>query len=129
LKEASGDFGQLMQLLKNKPSSFTVLSGDDALTLPMISLGVRGVISVVANSHPLEFSKLVQSAIKNDFETAKNYQYKLVDYINALFAEGSPAGIKASLEIMGLCKKHVRLPLVPVSEEHYIRLQSLLSSI
>jgi 4-hydroxy-tetrahydrodipicolinate synthase len=127
LKEASSDFGQLMQLLKNKPASFTVLSGDDALTLPMISLGARGVISVVANSHPQEFGNLVRSALKGDFETAKKQQYKLVDYINALFTEGSPAGIKASLEIMGLCKKYVRLPLVPVSDEHYVKLQSLLN--
>jgi 4-hydroxy-tetrahydrodipicolinate synthase len=127
LKEACSDFGQLMQLLKNKPTNLTVLSGDDALTLPMISLGVRGVISVVANSHPIEFSSLVRSALKNDYETAKNYQYKLVDYINALFTEGSPAGIKASLEMMGLCKKYVRLPLVPVSDGHYLKLQSLLN--
>jgi 4-hydroxy-tetrahydrodipicolinate synthase len=129
LKEACGDLGQLMQLLKNKPSGFTVLSGDDGLTLPMISLGVRGVISVVANSHPKEFSSLVKLALKGDYESAKTYQYKLIDYINALFTEGSPAGIKAALELMGLCKKFVRLPLVPVSDEHYLKLQSHLKEI
>jgi len=129
LKEASGDFGQIMQIIKNKPAGFIVLSGDDALTLPMISLGARGVISVVANSHPLEFSRLVNAALKGDFTTANSYQYKLLNYIGALFAEGSPAGIKATLEIMGLCKKYVRLPLVPVSDEHYLKLQQLLSSI
>lgn len=127
LKEASSDLGQLMQLLKNKPANFSVLSGDDALTLPMISLGVKGVISVVANSHPQDYSKLVRSALKGDFETSKIVQYKLIDYINALFTEGSPAGIKASLEIMGLCKKFVRLPLVSVSDEHYLKLQTLLN--
>lgn len=129
LKEASSDLCQLMQLIKYMPKGFIVLSGDDALTLPMISLGVRGVISVVANSHPQEFGNLVRNALKGDFVTAKTYQYQLVEYINALFAEGSPAGIKASLEIMGLCKKYVRLPLVPVSEEHYLKLQSLLNEI
>jgi 4-hydroxy-tetrahydrodipicolinate synthase len=129
LKEACGDLGQFMQLIKNKPSGFTVLSGDDGLTLPMISLGARGVISVVANSHPKEFSMLVRSAMKGDFETAKTYQYKLIDYINALFTEGSPAGIKATLETIGLCKKYVRLPLVAVSDEHYAKLQSLINEI
>lgn len=129
LKEASGDFSQLMHLIKHKPQSFHVISGDDALTLPMISLGAKGVISVVANSHPYEFSSLVKAALANDYQKAREYQYRLVDYINALFTEGSPAGIKASLEILGVCKKHVRLPLVAVSDEHYLRLQSLISSI
>jgi 4-hydroxy-tetrahydrodipicolinate synthase len=129
LKEASGDFAQIMQLIKNKPEGFIILSGDDAITLPMISLGAKGVISVVANSHPLEFSRLVNAALKSEFTTANSYQYKLLDYIGALFTEGSPAGVKASLEIMGLCKKHVRLPLVPVSDEHYLKLQKLLSTI
>ncbi len=129
LKEASGDFSQLMQLMNKKPNGFNVLSGDDALTLPMVSLGVKGVISVVANSHPYEFSSLVKAALANDYTKAREFQYRLVNYINALFTEGSPAGIKASLEILGLCKKNVRLPLVPVSDEHYLRLQSLISSI
>jgi 4-hydroxy-tetrahydrodipicolinate synthase len=129
LKEASGNFSQLMQILKHKSSDFTVLSGDDGLTLPMISLGVRGVISVVANSHPLEFSGLVKSAMNGDFETANRLQFRLIDYIDALFTEGSPSGIKSALETMGLCKKYVRLPLVPVSSNHQIKLQQLLSEI
>jgi 4-hydroxy-tetrahydrodipicolinate synthase len=129
VKEASGDFSQIMQVLKNKPDSFNMLSGDDALTLPMISLGTQGVISVVANSHPREFSELVRAALKNDYDTANAYQFKLIDYIDALFTEGSPAGVKAAMEIMGLCKKHVRLPLVSVPDEHYVKLQELLSEI
>ena len=129
LKEASGDFNQIMHILKNKPEGFKLLSGDDALTLPMISLGTKGVISVVANSHPREFSELVKAALIGNFETAKTNQYKLLEYIDALFTEGSPSGLKAAMEIMGLCKKHVRLPLVTVSDEHYVYLQKLLSEI
>ncbi len=129
VKEASGDFGQIMQIIKNKPDGFEVLSGDDAITLPMISLGAKGVISVVGNSRPKEFSTLVNAALEGDFERAKKYQYKLIDYVNGLFAEGNPTGVKAALEIMGLAKKHVRLPLVPVSQEHYLKLQELIKDI
>ena len=129
LKEASGNFSQITQVLKNAPDNFSLLSGDDALTLPMVSLGTVGVISVIANSHPRDFSNLVNSALNGDFDTANEYQYKLIDYIDALFVEGSPAGVKAAMEIMGLCKKYVRLPLVQVSEEHYVTLQKLLSEI
>lgn len=127
VKEASGDFNQIMQIIKNKPEFFSVLSGDDALTLPMISLGARGVISVVANSHPREFSKLVKLAMDGNFAEANKYQYKLVDYIALLFKEGSPSGVKAALQSMGICKKFVRLPLVPVSDEHYLAIQKLLA--
>lgn len=129
IKEASGDFSQIMDILHRKPKDFIVLSGDDALTLPMISAGARGVISVIANSHPLEFSSLVKAAFAGDHATARKFHYKLFNYINGLFAEGSPSGIKASLEIMGLCKNIMRLPVVPVTEDHYIRLQKLLSEI
>jgi 4-hydroxy-tetrahydrodipicolinate synthase len=129
VKEASGNFSQILQSIKQKNDTFAMLSGDDALTLPMISVGTQGVISVVANSHPREFSNLVNAALKGDYDTAQKYQYQLLDYIDALFAEGSPSGLKAALEIMGLCKQHVRLPLVPVSDEHYVKLQELLSTI
>lgn len=129
IKEASGDFNQIMDIINRKPEGFIVLSGDDAQTLPMISVGAKGVISVVANSHPLEFTSIVRAAYEGDLATAKKYHYKLFNYINGLFAEGSPSGIKASLEIMGLSKNIVRLPLVPVSDEHYVNLQKLLSDI
>ncbi len=125
IKEASGNFAQIMQIIKNKPSGFEVLSGDDGLTLPMISLGAKGVISVVANSHPTEFTTLVDLALKGNFEEACKYQYKLIDLIHALFAEGNPAGVKAALEIKGITKKFVRLPLVPVSQEHYKKISVL----
>jgi 4-hydroxy-tetrahydrodipicolinate synthase len=126
IKEASGDFLQIMQIIKNKPSGFEVLSGDDALTLPMISLGARGVISVVANSHPNEFSKLVNYALDGNFTEANKYQYKIIDLIEALFTEGNPAGVKAVLEINALAKKFVRLPLMPVSNEHFEKIRELI---
>lgn len=129
VKEASGDFSQIMDIIRRKPKGFLVLSGDDALTLPMISVGARGVISVVANSHPLEFSSMVKAAFAGDHATAREFHYKLINYINGLFAEGSPSGIKAALEIMGLCNNIMRLPVVPVTEEHYVNLQKLLSEI
>ncbi len=129
VKEASGNFGQFMQILKNKPDNFALLSGDDGLTLPMISLGAKGVISVIANSHPREFCNLINAARTNNYKTAQTEQFKLIDYINLLFEEGSPTGVKAALEIMGICNKHVRLPLAPASEELYIKLQEQLNDI
>lgn len=129
VKEASGNMGQIMQILKNKPASFQVISGDDALTLPMISLGAEGVISVIANSHPEAYSNLVNHALKGEFKEATKIQLKIIDYIDALFVEGSPSCIKAALEIAGLCKKHVRLPLTPVSDGHYSKLQELINEI
>lgn len=129
IKEASGDFAQIMQIIKNKPEGFVVLSGDDGLTLPMMSLGTKGVISVIANSHPLEFSSLVNAALEGDFEKANIFQYLLIDFIHALFTEGNPSGVKAALEILGIAKPYVRLPLVPVSGDHYVKLQTMIKKI
>lgn len=129
VKEASGNFTQIMDIIKNKPEGFEVLSGDDALTLPMICLGAKGVISVVANSHPKEFSSLVKAALAKDFDTANKYQYQLIDYINGLFEEGSPSGLKAALSHIGLAKNYVRLPLVPVSDKHSAKMKQLLQNI
>lgn len=125
IKEASGNLGQIMQIIKDKPDSFLVISGDDALTLPMIALGASGVISVVANAYPKEFSNLVNHALNNNFPEATALQYKLLNIMTALFEEGSPSGVKAVLEILKIAQNNVRLPLVPVSEKHYKKLQGL----
>lgn len=117
IKEASGNLDQISQVLKNRPKDFLVLSGDDALTLPMLSLGADGVISVVANVFPKEFSEMVRLGLKGDFGRARDLHYKLLDFINALFADGSPAGVKTALEIKKLAKSFLRLPLVPVNPE------------
>ena len=95
-----------------------VISGDDPITLPLIAAGAVGVISVVANAFPLEFSTMVRHCLQGDFEKARPLHYKYLEITAALFAEGSPAGIKACLSVMGLCGNHFRLPVWPVSEKH-----------
>ena len=126
IKEASGNFEQIFQVLKNRPKDFLVLSGDDALTLPMIAAGADGVISVVANAYPKEFSDMVRHALKGDFAKARNNHFLLLDLVNTLFADGSPAGIKAALEIKKLCRNELRLPLVGVKQEVHARIKELI---
>ena len=123
IKEASGSLGQCMKIIQNKPKNFLVISGDDALTLPLMAIGADGVISVVANAFPKEFSGMVNFALKNDFTKAAALHYKLLDIIELLFAEGSPSGVKAALEILGLTQNNVRLPLVTVGKEVYNQLK------
>ena len=116
IKEASGNMNQIMTILKDKSEDFMVISGDDALTVPMISLGVSGVISVAANVVPEKVSKMVDSALKGDFETARKLHFSLLGLMNALFEDGSPAGAKAALKILGIMDENLRLPLVPVCD-------------
>jgi 4-hydroxy-tetrahydrodipicolinate synthase len=129
VKEASGNLNQVMQILKNKPKDFIVISGDDTYTLPYIALGMEGVISVTANACPKEFSDMVRAALKHDFKTAQKLHYKLLDFSESLFLEGSPAGVKAALEILGITSKYVRLPLAPVSRETYSLIGNLIKKI
>ena len=116
MKEASGDFDQIMEILKNKPKDFTVLSGDDAITMPLISMGVGGVISVIANALPERFSSMVNRTLNNEMYHAKKEHFELFDMIRLLFAEGNPGGIKEALVYRKICESHMRLPLVPVSK-------------
>lgn len=116
IKEASGDMIQIMEIIRDKPKDFRVISGDDAITLPMIAVGAEGVISVVANAWSRAFSKMVRLQLNNKNEEAKKLHYSLLKTIDLLFAEGNPAGIKSLLNCMGLCNKTVRLPLVSVSD-------------
>jgi 4-hydroxy-tetrahydrodipicolinate synthase len=129
VKEASGDLVQVMHILKEKPPQFQVVSGDDALTLPLITLGGSGVISVIANAYPKEFSNAVNLALNNQLEKAREQHYRLLDMIDLLFSEGSPAGIKALLEILGKAKNNLRLPLVKVSDETYTQLKQLAANL
>jgi 4-hydroxy-tetrahydrodipicolinate synthase len=129
VKEASGNFNQVMQILKNKPKDFIVISGDDTYTLPYIALGMQGVISVTANAYPKEFSDMVRASLKHDFKTAQKLHYKLLDFSDSLFVEGSPAGVKAALEILGITSKYVRLPLASVSRETYSLIGNLMKKI
>jgi 4-hydroxy-tetrahydrodipicolinate synthase len=128
-KEASGDFVQVMQIIKNKPTDFMVISGDDLITLPMIACGGDGLISVVANAYPKDFSEMVRLCLAGKFNEALPLHYKYVDIIASMFAEGSPSGVKAYLSEMGLCSNAVRLPVWPVSEKHLEKIRGLMKGI
>jgi 4-hydroxy-tetrahydrodipicolinate synthase len=129
IKEASGDLNQIMKILRDKPADFKVLSGDDILTLPMLSMGAEGVISVVANAFPAEYSTMVRMGMDGDFAGARKIHFRLYEIINTLFADGNPSGIKAALDIMEICKNNVRLPLVKVNKGVYSQLKQLIEEI
>jgi 4-hydroxy-tetrahydrodipicolinate synthase len=129
IKEASGNMGQIMNIIKNKPSGFMVISGDDAITLPMVSIGGSGVISVIANAYPGEFSSMVNYTLKGEMTKANELHYKLLDLINAIFEEGNPSGVKAALDILKICPNNLRLPLVPVSNNLYRKIGDIIKKI
>ena len=116
IKEASGDMGQCMEILRDKPEDFLVVSGDDALTLPQIACGMEGVISVAANSFPRMFTDMVRLCLKGDFKVAKELNDKLIQGYEVLFAENNPAGVKAAMTELKLIGNVLRLPVVPVSD-------------
>jgi len=126
IKEASGNIDQISQVLRKRPKDFLVLSGDDALTLSLLALGADGVISVVSNVFPREFSDMVRYGLKGDFAKARNIHFRLLDFMNSMFADGSPAGVKAALEIKKLAGNFLRLPLVPVNMTTYKLIQQLI---
>ena len=117
IKEASGNFQQIMNIIHEKPIGFDVLSGDDAITMPLIALGAAGVISVVANAFPDKFSSLVHNSINGQLEFAKNIHYELLPITNMFFEEGNPGGVKVSLEAQGIIKSYMRKPLHRVSND------------
>jgi 4-hydroxy-tetrahydrodipicolinate synthase len=122
IKEASGNLQQVMEILKNKPKEFNVISGDDSLALPLICLGAVGVISVAANAFPKQISEIVDLALDKKYDKARELHYCMIDIINLLFVEGNPSGIKAALEFKKLATGHVRLPLIKVSQSTYNKL-------
>lgn len=125
IKEASGNLQQVMDILRNRPDNFKVISGDDALTYPMITLGADGVISVMANALPAEMSQMVRFAMKGDLKKALPLHYRMLPLMHAIFEEGNPSGIKALLEIEGQITNVLRLPLVKVSKSLYNKLSTL----
>ncbi len=126
VKEASGNFTQVMQILRDRPEGFFVFSGDDALTFPLMALGADGVISVIANGFPRDFSKMVSLMKSGHFNEARQIHYALLPIMNKLFEDGNPAGIKAALEIKGLIKNHLRLPMVKANRSVYLALAKLI---
>lgn len=117
IKEASGDFTQVMQIIAGAPKGFSVISGDDNLTFPFIALGMNGVISVSGQGFPRIFSGMVRDALAGKTEQARLAHYRLFKVTEMLFAEGNPAGIKAVLNMLGICGERLRLPLVGIGEE------------
>lgn len=116
IKEASGNLSQMEEIIQGRPNGFSVISGDDNLTLPAIALGADGVISVVGNAFPAAYSKMVHQALFGSVVDARVIHYRLRKLVDLLFVEGNPGGIKEVLHHLGICDNHMRLPLVPVSE-------------
>lgn len=113
IKEASGNITQMDDIIKNKPEHFDVISGDDGITFPLITLGAVGVISVIGNALPAEFSRMVRLALNGEYETARAIHHKFAELFKLLFVDGNPAGVKAMLHAMGMIENQLRLPLVP----------------
>jgi len=129
VKEASGNIEQIMDIIRNKPKDFLVISGDDLLTLPLIGMGADGVISVVANAFPKLFSEMVALGLKGDMKKAREIHFKLTEFIRSVFADGNPSGIKAALEIKDIIANNLRLPLVKIEKTHYNHMAALMAEI
>jgi 4-hydroxy-tetrahydrodipicolinate synthase len=128
-KEASGNFEQINQIIKYKPDEFMVISGDDPITLPMIACGAEGLISVIANAYPKDYSDMVRLCLAGKLNEAQKLHYKYTDIIVSMFAEGSPSGVKAYLAEMGLCKNTFRLPVYKISDKLYQKIKELMKTV
>ncbi|MEP0823357.1 MAG: 4-hydroxy-tetrahydrodipicolinate synthase [Ignavibacterium sp.] len=129
VKEASGNLAQIMEIARNKPAHFSLLSGDDAITLPMMALGGDGCISVVANEAPNLFSSMVRACLSGKWEKARDLHNRLLPLMNANFVESNPIPVKAALAMMGLVEEVYRLPLVELSARHRDPLRKILKSL
>lgn len=129
IKEASGCFSQIDDIIKNKPKDFMVISGDDGITFPLITLGAVGVISVIGNAFPREFSRMVRLALQGDYESARQVHHRFTELIELLFVEGNPAGVKSMLAVMGYIENKLRLPLVPNTIKTYEKIRLVLEEL
>ncbi len=129
IKEASGDLAQCMQILRDKPSDFMVVSGDDNLVLPQMACGMSGVISVAANCLPKKFSEMVRYCLEQDYVSARTIHYQLLEAYDLLFVENNPAGVKAFLTELGIIGNNLRLPLTPLSNGVYEQVRRYLSTL
>ncbi len=129
IKEASGNFAQIDEIIKNKPNHFMVISGDDGITFPLITLGAVGVISVIGNAFPREFSRMVRLAMRGDLAGAREIHYRFTELMELLFVDGNPAGGKSMLSMMGFIENELRLPLVPTTLKTTERMRQILDQI
>ena len=125
IKEASGNLSQIMTLVENKPEGFLIISGDDDLAMPLLACGIDGLISVVSNAFPKRTSDMIHAGLKGDFSLAREKHYELFQFINAIFEDGNPSGVKYALSLMNICKNNVRLPLVEVNQNVQDKLKEL----
>ena len=129
IKEASGKLEQVDEIIKNKPRDFDVISGDDALTFPMVSCGAVGVISVIGNALPKEFSKMIRLQMRGEYDPARKIHHRFIDLFSLLFVDGNPAGVKAMLHEMGFIQNKLRLPLVPMQIKNMQRMAEILKEL
>lgn len=126
VKEASGNITQMDDIIKNKPKDFNVISGDDGITFPLITLGAIGVISVIGNAFPREFSRMVRLALAGDYDSARTIHHRFTELFSLLFVDGNPAGVKSMLNMMGFVENRLRLPLVPTRIVTYEKIRNVL---
>ncbi len=129
VKEASGNIGQMNNIIKNKPAGFMVISGDDGIAYPLITMGAVGVISVIGNAFPKEFSRMVRLALNGDYENALKIHHRFTDLFDLLFVDGNPAGVKCLLSMMGYIENKLRLPLVPTRLATYEKIHEVLNKL
>ena len=129
IKEASGNITQMDDIIKNKPANFDVISGDDGITFPLITLGAVGVISVIGNAFPREFSRMVRLALAGDYSSALAIHHQFTELFKLLFVDGNPAGVKAMLNMMGMIKNRLRLPLVPTRITTFEEMRRILNEL
>ncbi|WP_321517203.1 4-hydroxy-tetrahydrodipicolinate synthase [uncultured Bacteroides sp.] len=129
IKEASGNITQMDDIIKNKPENFNVLSGDDGITFPLITLGAVGVISVIGNAFPREFSRMTRLALAGDYANALSIHHKFTELFDLLFIDGNPAGVKSMLNAMGMIENKLRLPLVPTRITTFEKIRSVLNEL
>lgn len=129
VKEASGDMMQILKILKDKPEDFLVISGDDLMAMAVTASGGAGVISVIANAYPAIWSEMIGQSLKTNMKAAREIQLRYLELLELLFADGSPSGIKAMLNNMGLCQNTLRLPLVPINRTIHVRIQKAMDDV
>ena len=129
IKEASGNLEQVDEIIKNKPNGFDVISGDDSLTFPMVSCGAVGVISVIGNALPKEFSRMIRLQMRGEYDPARTIHHRFTDLFSLLFVDGNPAGVKAMLSEMGFIQNVLRLPLVPMRINNMQRMSEILKEL